>query len=235
MKIVRIIIGLLLLPCCAAVSRAIYFMLTAPGHAGQAVETTFWLALGAGFVLWGLLFAFLPSPVKSYVLAHELTHALWGSMLGASVLSMRVSKTGGSVKLSESNFIVALAPYFFPLYTMVVICAYFLSSVFFDLRGYYLLFIAVVGFTLGFHIFFTISVLGQKQKDIGCYGRFFSYTLIYLMNVLIIGLVIVAVAPVSLSQFMARLAVDLTFVWGYVGKLVLNGVAALKTLLWQNR
>lgn len=187
---------------------------------------TFWMAAGAGFLLWLLLFVFLPAPVKSYVLAHELTHALWGGLFGASLLSMRVSRTGGSVKLSESNFLVVLAPYFFPLYAIVAICAYFLASVFFDLDKYRPFLMALIGFTMGYHIFFTVSVLGQKQDDIARYGRFFSYALIYFMNALVISLVIVAVAPVTINQFVARLAFDFmdvrNLIWG--GILRLSGV-----------
>jgi len=207
-----VLIGLFLLPCCAAASRTVYFMLVTMDNKGDMVASTFWLATGTGFLLWILVFVFLPAPVKSYVLAHELTHVLWGHFFGATVLGMRVSKTGGNVKLSESNMFVALAPYFFPLYSILVICAYFLLSVFFDLQKYHLLFLAAVGFTLGFHLFFTVSALAIKQTDIEDYGKIFSYALIYFMNALIISLLIVAVSPVSLVQFAVRLAVDFAYV-----------------------
>lgn len=216
MRIIRVLIGLFLLPCCAAVSRTVYFMLAAPGNYGETGGVTFLLALGMGLFLWVLVFVFLPAPVKSYVLAHELTHALWGHLFGATVLGMRVSKTGGNVKLSESNMFVALAPYFFPLYSILVICAYFLLSVFFDLQKYHLLFLAAAGFTLGFHLFFTVSVLAVKQTDIENYGKIFSYALIYFMNALVIGLLIVAVLPASLVQFADRLAADFGMVWNLI-------------------
>jgi hypothetical protein len=64
---------------------------------------------------------FLPHPVKTYVVAHELTHALWGLLCGARVSHLRVSEGGGSVRLSKSNIVITLAPYFFPLYTILVI------------------------------------------------------------------------------------------------------------------
>jgi len=216
MKAVRMLIGLFLLPCCAAVSRAVYFMLAGTGIYGETGGATFLLGIGVGLVLWIAVFVFLPAPVKSYVLAHELTHVLWGHFFGATVLGMRVSKNGGNVKLSESNMFVALAPYFFPLYSILVICAYFLLSVFFDLQKYHLLFLAAVGFTLGFHLFFTVSALAIKQTDIEDYGKIFSYTLIYFMNALIIGLLIVAVSPVSLLQFAVRLAADFGIVWNLI-------------------
>jgi len=204
------------LPCCAAASRSVYFVLAGTGNSGGTGGATFLMGIGVGLVLWMAVFVFLPAPVKSYVLAHELTHALWGHLFGATVLGMKVSKTGGNVKLSESNMFVALAPYFFPLYSILVICAYFLFSVFFDLQKCHLLFLAAVGFTLGFHLFFTVSALATKQSDIELYGKVFSYALIYFMNALVIGLLVVAVSPVSLVQFAARLAVDFVEVWRLV-------------------
>jgi len=221
-KFIRVLIGLFLLPCCAAVSRTVYFMLAGTGNYGVTGGMPFLWGIGVGLVLWITVFIFLPAPVKSYVLAHELTHALWGHLFGATVLGMRVSKTGGNVKLSESNMFVALAPYFFPLYSILVICVYFLFSVFFDLQKYNLLFLAAVGFTLGFHLFFTLSVLAMKQTDIENYGKVFSYALIYFMNALVIGLLIVAVSPVSLLQFAVRLAFDFIDVWRLIGSWIVG-------------
>lgn len=223
MNIIRVIIGLLLLPCCAAVSRTIYFMLAAPGNCGEIVGASFWLTLGAGLFLWILMFIFLPSPVKTYVLAHELTHILWGSLMGATVLGMRVSKSGGNVKLSESNFLVVLSPYFLPLYTVLIVGVWFLASVFIDLQKYFPLFLGATGFTLGFHICFTISALGQRQPDIEQYGRFFSCALICFMNLFVVGFLLVLVSPVTISQFLTRLAVDFAdvrnFIWSGILRL----------------
>lgn len=220
MRIVRIIIGLLLLPCCVAVSKTLYFMLLKMGGCGVAAAPTFWIALGAGLMAWVLAFAFFPLPVRTYVLAHELTHAFWGHLMGAQVLGIKVTKTGGNVRLSESNFLVVLAPYFFPLYTIIVMCVYFLLSVFFDLKSFFPVFLAAVGFTLGFHVCLTVSALAQRQTDIEQYGRFFSWTLICFFNVLVIGFLLVLISPAAMSQFFARLAVDFADVWSLVGGVI---------------
>jgi len=79
-----------------------------------------------------------------------------------------------------------------------------------------------VGFTLGFHLFFTVSALAIKQTDIEDYKKIFSYALIYFTNALVIGLLIVAVSPVSLIQFVVRLAVDFVDVWRLIGSLILG-------------
>lgn len=222
-KFIRLLIGLFLLPCCAAVSRTVYFIVMGMGADRAAAMPVFWLAIATGLFLWIVVFIFLPSPVKSYVLAHELTHVLWGSLMGATLLGMRVSKSGGNVKLSESNFFVVLAPYFFPLYTILIVGVWFFTSVFVDLQKYFPLLLGAMGFTLGFHICFTISALGQRQPDIEQYGRFFSCVLICFMNLLVVGLLLILVSPVTVSQFLTRLAVD----FADVRNLIWNGILRL--------
>jgi hypothetical protein len=224
MKALRLVIGLFLVPGCLAVSRTLYFVVLSLNAGEPDAVMSLWLASGAGLWAWMAVFVFLPAPVKSYVLAHELSHVLWGCLMGASLLGIKISKKGGTVKLSEINFLVVLAPYFFPLYTMIIICAYFLGSVFADLHRYELLFYALVGFTLGYHVFFTVSALSQKQPDIENYGKTFSYPLIYFANAMVIGLLLVVVAPLSMSQFCGRLAIDFVFVWSSIWQALLKAL-----------
>ena len=56
-----------------------------------------------------------------YVFGHELTHALWTWLFGGQVKKMKVSSSGGHVIISKTNFLIALAPYFFPLYAVIVV------------------------------------------------------------------------------------------------------------------
>ena len=65
-----------------------------------------------------------------------------------------------------------------------------------------------MGFTWGFHLTFTVSTLLQKQTDIHEYGYLFSYTLIYFLNVLGIGLWFVAVTSVTLEHVLRLLGAD---------------------------
>lgn len=212
MMAVRFILGLCLLPCCVAVSRSFWFLVAGPGGAGAA----FWAAAGGGLLLWAVVFAFAPSPVKSYVLAHELSHAISGAVMGASVMGMRVSKTGGSVRLSESNSVVALAPYFLPLYTLAALALYALAGIFADTGAYRAAFVALAGFTTGHHLFFTAAALGRRQDDIQRCGRMFSFAFIYFMNLFVISLSVVALSKVSLEDYVSRLAADFAGVWHFM-------------------
>lgn len=220
-----------LLPCCVAVSRTLYFLVSALNTGVSSAVSAFWLAIGAGLCLWMAVFIFLPAPVRGYVLAHELTHAFWGYIMGASLWGMKISKSGGNVRLSESNFFVVLAPYFFPLYTLLVVGIYFLGSVFFYLERYFPLFLALTGFTLGFHFSFSAAVLGRRQSDIEEYGKTFSYPFIYFMNCLVICLLLVAISPLSLDQFYRRLAEDFAFVGSFIWELTLAVTVGGKSLL----
>ena len=204
----KLIFGILLLPFCVAITRTLVSMLQLiqPLSYSSLPLSTWGLVIG--FTLWVFLFFCLPRPTRSYVLAHELTHALWGWVMGARVKRMRISRNGGSVTLSKSNFLIALAPYFFPLYTVLVIAGYYILSLFVDLRTYEPFWLGLVGLTWGFHLTFTVETLLQHQPDIRETGRLFSYALIYLANVLGVALWVVAVGPASLGDFAAGLVRD---------------------------
>jgi len=232
MRILRFAAGLLLLPPCVIITRTLLWLVKGaqPSAAQAAVPPAAW-ALAGGIAAWLAVYYTLPRPVRAYILAHELTHALWGSAMGARILSLKVSAQKGSVTLSKSNFLVTLAPYFFPLYTVLVIMLYCILSLFFKVENYYLLWLALVGFTWGFHLTFTLSTLMQRQTDIEHNGRLLSYSLIYLMNVLGICLWIVAVSSPTLEQ-MVEYTADITgSTFGTAWDGVLGAIEAGKELL----
>ncbi|MDA0990317.1 MAG: hypothetical protein O3A51_06160 [Verrucomicrobia bacterium] len=207
MSLIRLLIGLLLLPVCVAITWTATALATAAQPGGEWLIPPSGLALAGGYLLWLVVYFTLPRPVRTYILAHELTHALWGALMGAKIFKVSVKKDKGSVTLSKSNFIITLAPYFFPLYTVLLVMAYYLLAIFVDVARYHLLWLGLVGFTWGFHFSFTILSLMQHQSDIQAYGRVFSYTVIYGLNVLGICLWIVLVSEPRLDDFVS------TFAW----------------------
>ena len=200
MRAVRFLLGVLLIPVCVATTRTAISLIETVQPDSDWVISPSGLALVGGYVAWLLVYFTLPRPVRTYVLAHELTHALWGTMMGARVSRMRVSGERGSVTLSKINFLITLAPYFFPLYTIIVIAGYYILSIFFAVDGYHLYWLALVGFTWGFHFTFTVSTLLQRQSDIREYGRLFSYGIIYQFNVLGMCVWVVMVSAVTLED-----------------------------------
>ena len=208
MKPLKFLIGLLLIPSCLATTRAfasLLWDLRVPGV--DSVPLGVWWLLG-GALFWVILFMGMPRPVRTYVLAHELTHALWGVLMGARVSNLRVSRAGGSVTLSKTNFLITLAPYFFPFYTFLVLITYGGLRLFVDMSTYEPLWLALVGLSWAFHVTFTVTTLMQHQPDIAEHGRVFSYAVIYSLNLLGIGLWVVAVARPTLAHFGELLAAE---------------------------
>ena len=214
MRVLKFFTGILLIPFCIAVTQTVISLIRAIQPVSVSMLPPSALALGGGFLLWLLLYFTTPRPVRTYVLAHELTHALWALMMDAKIIRFTISKQSGSVTLSKTNFLITLAPYFFPLYTVLVIAVYYALSVFFEVERYHLCWLALVGLSWGFHFTFTISTLFQCQTDIRECGRFFSYSFIYLMNLLGISLWIVTVSSATLEQivFFAGRHIEAVFI-----------------------
>jgi hypothetical protein len=191
-KFLKFIIGLMLLPLCWAFSKVVFALLQS--LPAEQSGWTSW-ALPAGFAVSVLGFFLLPRPFRTYVLAHELTHAVWGMLMGAKVGKVKVGKDGGHVMLSKSNFLIALAPYFFPFYTGLVIMVWYTAGFFIDLSVYEPWWLAAVGLTWGFHVTFTVYMLSQNQPDVQENGRLFSYVIIYLANLFFVALWMIVIGP----------------------------------------
>ena len=182
----RLLAGIALLPVSWGIARGLLdlvYVLPANGEGTSGL-----MALVGGYFAWLAVCALLPAPVRAYVFAHELTHALWGLLWGARPRNLRVTKRGGSVTLSHTNCLILLAPYFFPLYTMLLLTGQSLAGIFVDTSRHAAFWLAALGFTWGFHFTFTLRGLLQRQSDIVACGRVFSYALILSLNLLGIGL-----------------------------------------------
>jgi len=165
-----------------------------------AVHHRFWASeecwfFGLGVVLWVITFFGLPRPLLVYVFGHELTHALWVWMMGGRVSDFHVSREGGHIVSDKHNFWIALAPYFFPLYSIAVIAAYGLGALFWNLEPYHRLLYALIGATWAFHISFALWMIPKGQTDLSYYGTFFSLVVIYMMNLAVLTALLVIASP----------------------------------------
>lgn len=164
------------------------------------------LALLAGYTAWTVVFLIFPPSFSVYVLGHELTHAIWGFFTGSKVGKIKVSSNGGYVMLTNPGLFTTLAPYFVPFYTIITVLLKLGISLFFDQTPYTNIWLAVFGATYGFHITYTIKSLSVEQPDIKEYGFIFSYALIILINVFILGFGLSCVTQVRLIDYFAALA-----------------------------
>jgi hypothetical protein len=221
----RMLLGVALLPMCWGVVRAFYdSVLAAAGDSGGVTAES--IALVGGMVAFVLCWMAVPHPVKTYVLGHELTHALWGLVFGAVPSKLRVSAAGGSVNLTKSNMLITLAPYFFPFYTFLVIVVALITSAFIRPLPWLPLWMFTVGFTWAFHALFTLETLAQRQPDVKLYGRIFSWVFIFLANVVLVLVFLAAVTSLSFAQlggFLVHRVLD-----AYIGV----GMAAVAAFKW---
>ena len=221
----RMVLGVLLLPMCWGVVRAFCdSVMAAAGESGGITAES--IALVGGMAAFALCWMAVSHPVKTYVLGHELTHALWGLLFGAMPSKLRVSAAGGSVNLSKSNMLITLAPYFFPFYTFLVIVVALITSAFIRPLPCLPLWMFAVGFTWAFHALFTLETLAQRQPDVKLYGRIFSWVFIFLANVALILVFLASTTSltfVQLGGFLLNRIVD-----AYVGV----GLAAVSAFKW---
>ncbi|MBN1596306.1 hypothetical protein JW933_10310 [candidate division FCPU426 bacterium] len=185
-------------------------------HFAFATSTQLALATGAGvYIVMHLL---LWKPVFMHIMGHELTHAFWAVLLGGRIKSLLVSREGGQVTLSKTNFFIALAPYFFPLYTFLLLPIYVIAA-----PQFHPILAFVIGCTLAFHFALTLHSLRDKQSDIAQVGVFFSLSFVYLMNLLVIVVVGTILLPevITLGDFLRE-------TWALSGKFIC-GLAALFT------
>ncbi|MCR4297082.1 MAG: hypothetical protein NUW21_16240 [Elusimicrobia bacterium] len=203
----RLLIGVFLLPLSGAL-----LWVTAKTLAGVAVRSStaapFGAGLGIAFSLWALRRWLIVSPSGpaawaargarwSYVLGHELTHAMAAWATGGSVYAISVGEKEGHVDLSHSSAFVALAPYCVPFYALSVALAYRILLWARPDAGGAALFLFLLGGALGAHLLFTWDSLTQaRQPDLDAAGGVvFSLSLIAIANALLVLLLLKSLFP----------------------------------------
>jgi hypothetical protein len=152
------------------------------------------VAFTAGFILYFPIHFLLYKPVLSHVLAHELTHALAALAMGGKVTEIHATHSGGSAVTSKSHFFISMAPYVFPLYTVLALGLYAIAAPAFKI---YL--IGLVGFTYAFHWVLTVYSLSHHQPDLDEGGVVFSLIFIFTANMIVWMLLFSLIWPDVLS------------------------------------
>lgn len=185
MKISKYIIGALLIPLAIGFSKAFYIGLSSLDYINVRLHLFIW-----GIVCYMLMHILFFKPTYFYTLGHEAIHILATWLCGGHITSFSISRWGGNVSTSKTNFFIELSPYFVPIYTIALILigpliknqladTYILSAYIFSL-----------GFTLGMHLIMTAEALKLKQTDIMKSGYLFSLMIIYIGNLLIVFLIL---------------------------------------------
>lgn len=192
---VKAIVGMFLLPPAWVLTQTFF-----GAFARTTIHDNFWTTeefwyFSLGVVMWLVAFFGLPKWVRIYVFGHELTHAFWVLVMGGRVRSLHVGSDGGHVIATKTNTIIALAPYFFPIYSVLVIWLFGVLSIFFDMYPYRAVLYWAVGATWAFHMSFTCWMIPKGQPDLTYGGTFFSLVVIYLFNLGILSALLITASP----------------------------------------
>ncbi|MBA4148365.1 MAG: M50 family metallopeptidase [Verrucomicrobia bacterium] len=184
-KWAKFIIAFLLLPVCFGALKTLWLVLKASESAD-----TFWAIMLAGAACWVVIFYLLPKPMWVYVFGHELTHAVWTWLFGGRVKKFKANAKGGHVVVTKHNFLIALAPYFFPIYVALLVAIFAIGHLIWNWKPFEMWFHLLIGAAYAFHVTLTWHILKTRQSDITQQGYFFSSVIIFLGNigVLIVGL-----------------------------------------------
>lgn len=201
-KWIKVIIAVLLLPVCIGTWRT---LLQAISGAGGALDV--WVPLASGAGCWIAVFLFLPRQAWLYVMGHEMTHVVWSWAFGGKLKKFKVGAKSGHVVVTKSNFLVALAPYFFPLYSIAVVLVFGVVHAFWQEPKAVPVFHLLLGATYAFHITWTCEILRTQQSDISGQGYLFSGVVVFLGN---LAVLILGVALLSGKPAMTQVASDWT-------------------------
>ncbi|MEI6351467.1 MAG: hypothetical protein WCP06_10215 [Verrucomicrobiota bacterium] len=201
---VKWIVGVFLLPLAVIWTQAFFTIFSHETiHNGfWASEEFYHFCLGA--ILWLIFFFGLPRPVTLYVFGHELTHAIWVWLMGGHISEFKAGSEGGYIVTDKHNFWIALAPYFYPIYSVAVVIVYGLASLHWDMAPHTRWLFLALGITWTFHITFTLWMIPKGQSDITYHGKLFSLVVIYLMNVALLTALVILTAPHATVRGFAR-------------------------------
>jgi hypothetical protein len=167
-----------------------------------------WKCGDVSWFLYGML-AYFPihlliwRPHFLHVTAHEFTHALFTTLSLGNVYSLHIdTEDSGHITMSKRNIMISLAPYFFPLLTMLILLFYMISIELFKTE---IAFIA--GFFLGCHYIMNLRDLTFEQPDIiQSGGTLFALPLVMLLNLVIFIGVLYIVSGFELNMMDLQIA-----------------------------
>jgi hypothetical protein len=167
------------------------------------------LLSSCGFGFFMLLFALFGPPVRGYVLQHELSHVLFAAVSGVRVKRMSIGTAQGSVATEKVNILIALAPYAFPLYSVLLILFNVLIAPFAGEATRSLVFHPLFGFSLAYHLLATLHYLQMDQPDLKRYGVLASLIIIFTLTIVVLAMLLGAVfARTELLAYLGSSAVQ---------------------------
>ncbi len=208
-------------------------------HAAPAFEQfSFWLSEPVWFSLLGaVLFVSLkttrlfdPVLIFIYVVGHEMTHALTVLCSFGRVHDVKIDLSGGYVETESDNLIIALSPYFVPLWMLLWMGVVWLADVIYPFEEANAWFYAGFGFWWSFHLFWTCWVIPREQPDMLENGLLFSMLFIIITNIAVLVGVLACFGAISMTGFWADFKVSAQGAYAFCRDIAQAVCAAVQTL-----
>jgi len=179
-RALKLVLLIAAVPALAGYALALYVEVAAAlSHSTQA---RLGLAMvPAGMLLWLLFGRFLRF---FHVFEHEVTHLVTGLLFFIQPRQLVASESGGRMEMYGNNFIVSLAPYFVPLFSLVLMVLMPLLDSTVSVYA-----CSLLGLATGYHIITNLQEFSLQQPDIRSHGRVFSTIICLWGNVMALGLV----------------------------------------------
>ena len=140
---------------------------------------------------------------------HEITHGIFAFLTGHRVTGLKVTlRNGGHIMLlGPGNWLIDVAPYFFPTATVVLILVMSWVPSFAETTGQ-----LALGLTLGYHLTSTWTETHHAQTDLQKAGVLFCLLVLPTANVVSLGLTLAA-AESGWDGVLAWLSVAVSSPW----------------------
>lgn len=151
---------------------ALYMLVSIPAYIQSLSYFQFmsarFISLGLGFFLFFMARGMADASVKTsmQIIAHECTHSFFALLTLHKIKHVRVAddNSGGSMGFEgEGNWLIIIAPYFFPLFGFFVMLAISFYTRFAPMN---LILNGVMGYFIGYHVDTVSSQIHEKQTDL---------------------------------------------------------------------
>ena len=142
------------------------------------------IAFLIGFILFACIWRIFKRQLQVVcTFEHELTHLIFGLLFLKRPHSFVVTRhEGGYVEMSGGNFLITLAPYFFPTVSYAL-----LPLLFFIPKTAIPIFLSVLGASVAFHLLSTWIEIHWRQTDLHEAGILFSLVFLPTANLIFYG------------------------------------------------
>jgi hypothetical protein len=206
--IIRQVIAALLVPVCFAAAFAFGDLMLDQGDGGPAVNGIHaGLALIVGAAVYSAIYIFMHRSIFRAVFDRGSVQTMWGTITGYHLPDVAKQGKQAEVPVDAKGRRVPLwasmAPYAFPIYTILGVLGVWLIKYFFSMSVAYYAVIqaAVIGFTYASHLFVVGDDIRTRQPALRSAGTFFTLVVMFLFNVELLALVAMLVFDANWLDF----------------------------------